>query len=58
MIRSIVVVLCSFSLVAAQQPPAKPCETERHRQFDFWIGSWDVHDAQGKHVGENEITRP
>ncbi len=57
MIRVLVFVLCSFSLAVAQQPPAKPCNTEQHRQFDFWIGKWDVHDAQGKHVGENEITR-
>jgi len=56
MIRAIVLVLCSFSVALAQQPAAKPCDTEQHRQFDFWIGTWDVHNAKGDHVGENEIS--
>ena len=28
------------------QPPAPPppaCETPEHRQFDFWVGNWDVY---------------
>ena len=35
--------------LAAQQPaspPAPPppaCETAEHRQFDFWVGRWDVY---------------
>ena len=33
----------------------KPCSAEVHRQFDFWAGSWDVHNKDGKHVGENTI---
>lgn len=32
------------------------CCTEAYKQFDFWIGSWDVYDPDGKKVGENEIT--
>ena len=27
------------------------------RQFDFWLGDWDVRDATGKLVGRNRITR-
>jgi hypothetical protein len=27
------------------------------RQFDFWLGDWDVRDASGKLVGRNRITR-
>ena len=44
----------------AQQPPApapSPCATAAHRQFDFWIGDWDVHNAAGKRAGENRISR-
>ncbi len=26
------------------------------RQFDFWVGSWEVRDPQGNVVGTNEIT--
>lgn len=24
--------------------------------FDFWLGEWDVHDAEGAHVGRSSIT--
>ena len=33
---------------------AKPCDTSFHRQFDFWIGTWNVTQA-GKSAGKNEI---
>jgi tetratricopeptide (TPR) repeat protein len=40
---------------------SKPCEYDsRFRQFDFWIGEWDVKPAQaleGPPVGESSITR-
>ena len=26
-------------------------------EFDFWLGDWDVHDADGKLVGRNTISR-
>lgn len=44
----------------AQQPPApppSPCATAAHRQFDFWIGEWEVYDGSGKRAGENRIAR-
>lgn len=28
-----------------------------HRQFDFWVGEWDVLNAAGKFVGTNRIER-
>ena len=37
-------------LVAAQgvgqavaQPPPPTCQTAEHKQFDFWVGKWDVY---------------
>jgi len=38
---------------SAQEPP--PCTTAEHRQFDFWIGDWDVTDAGGEPAGRNRI---
>lgn len=35
--------------------PAKPCESSEHRQFDFWLGHWEVFGPAGKKVGENRI---
>ena len=36
-----------------------PClDDERFKQFDFWIGEWDVHLANGTFAGSNVITSP
>lgn len=32
-----------------------PCSSPQHRQFDFWIGDWDVYDPSGQLVGTNTI---
>ena len=42
---------------AAAQAPARPptCNAPEHRQFDFWVGQWDVTVA-GKPAGTNRIT--
>jgi hypothetical protein len=41
----------------APAPPVKPpgCTAPPHRQFDFWLGEWDVTDAKGKTAGRNRI---
>lgn len=41
---------------AAEAPPP-PCSAPEHRQFDFWLGSWEVTSPQGQRLGINEITR-
>lgn len=38
-------------------PSAPPCSSAEHRQFDFWLGDWNVRDPQGTLVGTNLITR-
>ena len=35
---------------------ADPCDAREFRQFDFWVGDWDVADASGKAAGRNQIT--
>ena len=44
--------LFAISDLPAQTPPpaaprAPPCADAPHRQFDFWVGSWDVTPNQG-----------
>jgi len=34
-----------------------PCQTPEYRQFDFWIGEWEVHSPDGPKVGDNSVTR-
>ncbi|MGH9348108.1 MAG: cupin domain-containing protein [Vicinamibacterales bacterium] len=37
--------------------PAPACDAAEHRQFDFWIGEWDVTAPNGRLAGRNFITR-
>ena len=39
------------------QKPGAACEAPARRQFDFWLGEWDVRDPSGKLVGRNRIAR-
>jgi hypothetical protein len=41
----------------AASPAPPSCSTPEHRQFDFWVGEWDVAMPDGKHAGVNTITR-
>lgn len=53
--------LCLVALVAGGQacaqegPRPPPCQTAEHRQFDFWIGRWEVFTPDGKKAGDNLI---
>lgn len=40
---------------AAQTAP--PCQAPEQRQFDFWLGRWNVFDSDGSKAGENTIER-
>lgn len=45
-------------LTANLEKTAYPCEHDtRFREFDFWIGEWDVHDSAGQLAGSNVIAR-
>jgi hypothetical protein len=33
----------------------KVCQQENYREFDFWIGHWEVKNKQGKVIGFNQI---
>lgn len=37
--------------------PAGPCTSAEYRQFDFWIGDWEVRLPDGKQAGTNRISR-
>lgn len=56
----VLVGLCGLhpGAVHGQGAPARSCETDaRYRQFDFWIGSWRVVDADGHEMGTNRIEK-
>ena len=33
-----------------------PCRTGAYRQFDFWVGDWEVQDPARRVVGRNKVT--
>lgn len=39
---------------AAPAPPS--CDADEYRQFDFWLGTWNVTGPNGQQAGVNEIT--
>ncbi len=39
----------------AQPAKPKPCSSQHYRQFDFWLGQWQVFDPKGKLVGHSHI---
>ena len=39
---------------APPPPPPKPCSSDQHRQFDFWVGDWEV-TQNGQPAGHNTI---
>lgn len=42
-------------LLLGQSPPAKPCSSSEYRQFDFWLGEWEVRGPKGNVAGTNRI---
>lgn len=45
---------------AAAQANVKPCSTPEARQFDFWVGEWELTWSDGKGgltVGSNSVTQ-
>jgi hypothetical protein len=39
-----------------QTPPPSPCKSRpEYRQFDFWVGEWDVLNPRGQQAGTNSV---
>lgn len=45
----------SVPLQPQAEQSAAVCSDEAYRQFDFWLGIWEVTDPDGKVVGTNTI---
>jgi hypothetical protein len=54
--RVLIIPLLLLAAAATAQPAAGPCAAPENSQFDFWVGTWEVH-AKGKLVGHNTISR-
>lgn len=49
-----ILLVCPSVPAALDAPP--PCSDPAYRQFDFWIGHWEVYNPEGQRVGQNRIT--
>ena len=49
----------SINAQAPDTTQPRPCSEPEHRQFDFWLGEWDLSWGEGETAGsgENVITR-
>lgn len=46
----------AFTGLHGQPPQKMPCTTDTlYRQFDFWIGEWEVFGKNGKKAGDSKI---
>lgn len=60
MMKNTVAIVCMGLLACTRivrgQTPAD-CKTLEHRQFDFWLGEWEVMDSTGaKRLGRNSVS--
>jgi hypothetical protein len=44
-----------LGIASVQAAEQSPCGAPEHRQFDFWLGEWNVHTPDGKLAGVNSI---
>jgi hypothetical protein len=47
--------LLATSGIASGQPSDAPCDAAEYRQFDFWLGDFEVRTAAGELAGQNLI---
>lgn len=48
--------LYSKNIYSQQGKTICPCCSEKHTQFNFWIGEWEVYNLEGQKMGESTIT--
>jgi len=60
----LLIVLVSFTALAQKKKAigatslkGPPCSTTAHRQFDFWVGDWEVQTPKGTAAGENKVEK-
>lgn len=49
--------LCLYCALSLFSLTTFACEDDSNRQFDFWIGKWQVTQPDGKVAGTNHITK-
>jgi hypothetical protein len=57
-LRPLLILAALIPFTPSQAAPVQPapCSAPEYRQFDFWLGDWDVVNPAGKPAGHNHIT--
>lgn len=50
-------IVVSVSLIQAQTSQKAPCDTDKHNEFNFWVGDWKVYNPKGDLIGTNKIVK-
>ncbi len=53
--NAIVAAVITVALFTSTQAIAK-CDAPQHRQFDFWVGEWQVSNKQNSNVSQSSIS--
>lgn len=56
-LKSVTLLSVTFCLATFAADSEKACQSAEYRQFDFWLGNWNVYSKDGKLVGTNSITK-
>ncbi|NER15758.1 hypothetical protein [Spongiivirga citrea] len=54
---SLTVSILSSGIITGQAKTPCNCCTENHSAFDFWLGKWQVTNADGSEAGVNTISK-
>ena len=57
-ITAITLLIFVSTQISSAAAPKSPCLNDpAYNGWDFWLGSWEVHDKSGKLQGHNKITK-
>jgi len=43
--------------IQTQNQQKAPCNTDKHNEFNFWVGNWNVYNPKGDLIGTNKILK-
>lgn len=55
--KILITILVGMMVASVSYPSIAQCDTPQHRQFDFWLGQWQVTNGQNNNVSRSSITR-
>lgn len=51
------VLLFTLTNIQSQNNRKVPCSTKEYKQFNFWIGNWNVYNIKNQLIGTNKVVK-